>query len=109
MRYIIMKELKSPVKVTKKLYLKDLFFLMGFMAVIMAFKILIDSRLQLAYFAFSFLMALILTAPSPYNPRRRNYQSIFIMLKRDKKIYKPIPKVENCNTYENALSILENR
>lgn len=102
-----MKELKSPVKVTKKFYLKDLYFVMGYMGVCMALNILIDERLTILYFAFSFLMCIILTAPSPYNPRRRNYQSIFIMLKRDKRIYKPIPKVENCNTYEDALNILE--
>ena len=36
------------------------------------------------------IMAIFLTLPSPFNKKRRNYQSIFILLKRDNIVYKPI-------------------
>lgn len=88
--FIIPQELKSPTKINKWLYVADLMFIIIYF---MSFKVLdvfVDSRLHIFYYIFNIAMAMILTAPSHYNPKKRIYHSLIYMLAKDRTVYHPI-------------------
>ena len=94
MKYIITEQIESPVKVSKSIEFFDLMFFICYMAVSAAFSSLVADRLAVPFFIYSALMAIALTIKSPFNKNRRNFESIYFMLKRDKEVYKPIYNLE---------------
>lgn len=102
MQYSIIKEIKSPAKVNKWLYLQDLIFIVAYFGISYAFSTLIYSTLVIPYLIYSAIMGLILTAPSMYNPKRRNWESILLLLRRDTIIYKPLQNLTQCRSLEEA-------
>lgn len=87
--------LKSKVKVTDWLELKDFMFVAVYMTVMLIFQTFVHRRLILWFYAFSFFIAVFLVLKSNFNARRRNYESIFFLLTRDDKVYKPITRGRN--------------
>ncbi len=86
----IVQELNSPIKLNRWLYLFDLFFIMGFLAVCLFFSRLVHSSLTLPYGMFSLVVSILLTLRSPYNPQKRIFQTILFMVKKDRAVYRPI-------------------
>lgn len=86
----VTKELKSQTKVFKTLYIFDFFFLVTYISLTYMFRSMVHTELRMEYYIFSILMAIILTLPSSINKKRRNYQSICILIKRTDAVYRPI-------------------
>lgn len=90
MKYIVPQELKSETKLWKWVYLSDLFFIIGYVAIMNLFNLFVPTVLELPYLLFNIIVALSLTISSPMNKKKRIYQSIFYFLITDKFVYKPI-------------------
>ena len=91
MQHTLIEELHIPTKVYKKLYLFDLGFILLYFFLLLSFgQGRIHQALQIPYYIFNFIVALILTTHSPFNPQKRIFQSIFYVIKRDKSVYQPI-------------------
>lgn len=90
MRYLVAKDIKSETKVSKNIYIYDFFFILIYMSVSLVLANLVHPSLKIVFFIYSLVMAVFLTAKSYYNKKRRNYESIMIMLRRDKESYTPV-------------------
>lgn len=93
MEYTITKEIESPTKVSGKIYAYDFMFLVIYAITTFLFKSVVNEHLRILYYLFSAAMAIILTSPSTLNRQRRNYQSIFIYLKRSDVLYRPVKNI----------------
>lgn len=91
--YIVSHEIKSEAKVAGSFYAFDLFFLLIYIGVSIAFGSLVYENLKWIYYIFSFIMAFSLTLPSKFNVKRRNYQSLIILFKKDDMTYRPVKNV----------------
>ena len=92
MRYLVAKDIKSETKVSKNIYIYDFFFILIYMSVSLVLANLVHPSLKIVFFIYSLGMAVFLTAKSYYNKKRRNYESVMIMLRRDKESYSPVLK-----------------
>lgn len=86
----VTEELKSQTKVWLNIYIFDFFFLILYLGGTYLFRNLVHQDLRILYYIFSAIMAIFLTMPSYFNKKRRNYQSILILLKKDNSVYRPI-------------------
>ena len=87
MVYTLPKEIKSAMKITKSLYAYDLVFLVCFMCFAWLLDILVYKPLLVPYYIFMFIMGLYLRGNSLINPKKRNFQSIYYIVIRDRKSY----------------------
>lgn len=87
MKYLVAQEIKSETKVGKQIYLFDFYFLIIYMSVSLVLGNAVHSSLQVPFYIYSLLMALILTSKSYYNKKRRNYASIALMFQKDLQVY----------------------
>lgn len=87
---IIVQELNAPIKINRWLYLFDLFFLIGFVAVSFFFSRFVHSTLTIPYLLFSLIVAILLTLHSPYNPQKRIFQTVLFAIRKDRAGYHPI-------------------
>lgn len=101
MRYLVSKEIKSETKVGKSMYLFDLFFLIIYMAVSFVLVNLVHPSWQLVFYLYSLVMAVLLTSKSYFNKKRRNYQSMAIILRKDTTVYRPVANISKNLTDEN--------
>ena len=90
MKYIVTAEIESPVKVSKSIEFFDLIFFICYMAISAGFSSMVADRLVVPFFIYSGCVTIALTIKSPFNKNRRNFESIYFMVKRDKEVYKPI-------------------
>ena len=90
MRYLVAKDIKSETKVSKNIYIYDFFFILIYMSVSLVLANLVHPSLKIVFSIYSLGMAVFLTAKSYYNKKRRNYESVMIMLRRDKESYSPV-------------------
>lgn len=88
--YETTKEINSESQVYRFIYLKDFFFLLMYATATIFLSNLVHSKVLVAYYIFSAIMAIILILPSYHNPKRRNYMAVLIFLKKDRTVYKPI-------------------
>ena len=51
---------------------------------------IVNELLIVPYYIFSGLVAVFLTVKSNWNVKRRNWESLFIFLRRDTEVYKPV-------------------
>ena len=93
-RLIIPQELKSPTKVSSKLYLSDFIFIIVYFMCFLVLDVFVDSRLHVVYYIFNIFIALILTRNSIYNPPKRIYQTLLYMIIKDRTVYHPISPPE---------------
>ena len=91
--YIMLKELNSPFKINKFLYAADLLIVVGFIGIGLVLQNIVHPNLRIAFFIFNFLVGCFVTAPSFANPQKRNFQSLFLLLRRtrNKRVYYPLP------------------
>ncbi len=90
MRYIVTQELKSRTQINKWLYLADLGFVGLFIACGFMFQGLVHQSLHIPYYIFNGVLGLGLTFRSPFNKRKRMFQSLYYLLLGDRILYKPI-------------------
>lgn len=89
LKYIVTKNIETPNKVAMNIMVFDFLFVICYMAIAFALKSIVYDSFQVLYLIFSFLMAIFLTSKSLYNRERRNFESIFLMLKNNKTVYTP--------------------
>ncbi|NCE98114.1 DUF5592 family protein [Emergencia sp. 1XD21-10] len=87
MKYLVTEEIESPNKVTKNIEVADFFFCVGYMGVCIVFSTFVHEKLKVLYYIFSAALCIFLTVKSNFNRKRRNYESIFLMLRHDINIY----------------------
>lgn len=90
MKYLVTEEIESPNKVTKHIEAADFFFVIIYMGLAFAFLSLVHEKLKIAYLIFSLFMCTFLTSKSVFNKKRRNYESIFMMMKHDITVYRAV-------------------
>lgn len=90
MKYIVVQDMKAETKVGKSIYLFDFFFLLVYAAVTLVLVNLVHSSLHVPFYLFSAAAAFSLTMKSSWNKKRRNWESIFLFLRKDRVIYYPV-------------------
>lgn len=90
MKYLITEEIESPSKVTKHIEAFDFFFIIIYVGVSFALMGGVYSALKPFYMIFSLAVAVFLTSKSAFNKKRRNYESLILLLKKDYEIYRPL-------------------
>lgn len=90
--YHITQELRAETKLIQiiPIYVKDLLiivFIMGFAVMMNGF---VTNSLIPLYYAACLVLSISLIIPSPMNPKRRIYESIFLYLRRNKATYYPM-------------------
>lgn len=90
MKYIVAKEIRSETKVSKNIYLFDLFFILIYFSVSFLFGSAVHPVLKVPYYIWSLFWAVILTSKSFTNRDRRVIESFILFLKRDKDTYNSI-------------------
>lgn len=89
MSTVTTESIESSSKVTGNFEVFDFFFLLIYTFITIALSSYVHEKLTIAYYIFSAIMAVFLTAKSPFNKYRRNYESIYFMLTRDTTVYIP--------------------
>ena len=94
MDFEMVQELRSGTKVFKWLYLFDLMFIGCYFAIMFMFVEHVHPALlympYLPPFIINIIVALIFTARSPFNPKKRIFQTILFIAKKDTYVYHPI-------------------
>lgn len=90
MKHIVVKDIKPETKVFKFIYIQDFFFLLTYMCGTYLLGNIVNELLIVPYYIFSGLVAVFLTVKSNWNVKRRNWESLFIFLRRDTEVYKPV-------------------
>lgn len=85
--YEITKEIKAKTRVYKYIYVQDFFFLIIYAALTFILSAIVYTAFVLPFYIVSGIFAIILILPSPWNPGRKIYMSIIIMLHKDYRIY----------------------
>lgn len=84
------KEVNSKTKVFKFVSVTDFFIIITYLAIIAILKGYVSDVLSVPYWIFSVVMAIIMTCPSPTNKKRKIWQSLFLMIKKDVTTFKPV-------------------
>ncbi|MEK5500990.1 DUF5592 family protein [Bacillus sp. FSL M8-0168] len=98
MKYDIPKEVKSPVKLLFSLYAKDLLIVgVGTLILLNVTSEFVHSWFTIPYYLVGFGFLIFLVCNSTNNPGKKNYHTLFFLIKRNKIVYHPIDrnKVEN--------------
>ena len=101
--YHITQELRAETKLFQRvpIYVKDLLIIVSIMAVIIMMKEFVTDIFRPIYYVVSFLISIVLVAPSSLNPKRRIYESVFLYLRRDKATYYPMYMKERMDMITN--------
>lgn len=91
--YLNPQEIKSETRVALGIYAFDFFFLLFYAIFTYMLRNMVHNAIRIPYYIFSVCMAIFLTMPSTFNRKRRNYQSLIIMLKRDFAVYRPVKNI----------------
>lgn len=84
----VIQGLESKVKLTSNIEMFDFFFCLAFVGFNVAFVYpYVHQDLQKIFLAFTVIFSIFLTVKSPINKKRRYFESAFLLLKRDKKVY----------------------
>lgn len=94
MKYLITEEIESPNRVFKNVDALDFFFVLSYMAITYALKAMVHPSLHLPYYIFSLLCCIFLTCRSAFNRKRRNLESIFLLLKHNTSVYRAVYEEE---------------
>ncbi|WP_445669252.1 DUF5592 family protein [Margalitia sp. FSL K6-0131] len=87
MRYTIPKSVKSEIKITKSLYLKDIVIFFAVFFIVSRFDSYIHKILIIPYYIFFLGITLYFLLPSLNNPKKRNYHSYYYFLIKSKVKY----------------------
>ena len=102
-RYIMPEELKTSINVYKRFSLGDVMFMTGwaFGTFIFTELGLVHEMLSIPFWVFSMAAGLFLIFPAKGNPGKKQYQAIWIYLKKYRGVYKPesVPKKRRLKTW----------
>ncbi|MEY8366765.1 DUF5592 family protein [Anaerovoracaceae bacterium 41-7] len=90
MKYLITEEIESPNRVFKNVEALDFFFVLSYMAIVYALKAMVHPSLHIPYYIFSLFCCIFLTCRSAFNRKRRNMESVFLLLKHNTAVYKAV-------------------
>ena len=85
MKYLITEEIESPNRVFKNVEALDFFFVLSYML-----KAMVHPSLHIPYYIFSLFCCIFLTCRSAFNRKRRNMESVFLLLKHNTAVYKAV-------------------
>ncbi|MGL4484969.1 MAG: DUF5592 family protein [Anaerovoracaceae bacterium] len=94
MKYIVTEDITSPNKVAGPVTVFDFFFVGVYMGVSFVLLSGVHSSLKIPFLIFSLLMAIFLTSRSYFNKKRRNYESLILLLKNETEVYRPFMRGE---------------
>lgn len=89
-KYILTKELRSEITVWKFISLVDIGVICLYMLIIYLFKSFVHRYLFIPYIIFNAISIIIMMLPSKDNPGKKIYQSMYLVLTRDKASYSSI-------------------
>lgn len=81
--------IESKTKVWGNIEIFDFFFVIAYFGLSYSLSSLVHDKLRVFFMIFSVLMAIFLTAKSTFNKNRRNYESLYFLLKKDDSTYRP--------------------
>lgn len=90
MKYIVVQDMKTETKVSKNIYLFDFFFLLVYAAVSLMLGNVVQPILRIPFYIFSGVCGIFLTMKSSWNKKRRNWESLFLFIRRDTAVYHPL-------------------
>lgn len=90
MKYIVVQDMKTETKVSKNIYLFDFFFLLAYAAITLMLGNVVHAMLRVPFYLFSGVCGIFLTMKSSWNKRRRNWESLFLFIRRDREVYHPL-------------------
>ena len=93
-KYMLPSEIKTETQMMSWLYLGDILFIAGYVGFFSIFSGLVHPILIMPYMIWNALIGLILTRPSPYNPPKRIYHSVFLRVTKKVMAYQSIPLEE---------------
>lgn len=88
--FISIKEIKTPVKLSAKIYLYDFIFVCVYSVIMYQLHFLVSDYLDYLYLAFCIIWGIFLTMPSRYNKEKRNWQTLFLFIVRNQDTYTEI-------------------
>lgn len=87
MIYTLPKQITSETKITKNLFLFDMLFIGFIMILAWFFNGLVYDEIKIIYYISCFVIALVLRTKSKLNPKKRIFNSIYLFLIKDRKVY----------------------
>lgn len=93
MRFIIPKDISAEISMNKHFSIVDMLLLIIAGVLTWAFDSMVYSKLIVPYYIFSFSSAIYLVLKSSDNVGKRNYQSIYFSIFRDKETYHKIDNI----------------
>ncbi|MPQ45256.1 DUF5592 family protein [Clostridium tarantellae] len=87
MQYNIPKEITSEMKFSKNIYLFDLATICGAMTIAWLLSPLVYSSFRNIFYVFILIASIFMVNKSRVNPKKRNYQSIYYALIRNRNTY----------------------
>lgn len=85
--YQIPKQIKSEIKITSMLYLRDVAIFLFIMAVAYTFDSLVHLLLKVPYYIFVAGITIYFVLPSKANPGKRNYHTLYFAILRNRTKY----------------------
>ena len=89
-KYTAPEEISSESKVTLWMYAFDFFFILIYLIVSYLIRDMVVSKFKIFYAIFSLVCAIAFTLPSPFNKKRRFFQSLLIFIHKDRSVYHPL-------------------
>ena len=83
-------EFRNEPRIIWHIYFKDLLIIMGFFLFGYMFRGIVNPKLSTYFVIFNVIVGIMLCQKSQTNPKKRTYEALFILLAKDKKIYKPV-------------------
>ena len=87
MNYLIPKNHTTEIKIVKGITLTDIIIIAIIMVVMMIMGSLVNAYLRVVYYIFAGLLSLYLSRQSRDNPKKRIYQTLILLIRRDRKMY----------------------
>lgn len=88
--YNIPSEINSETKIFKNIYLIDMIILLVSLLLTIVFSNIVSSKVVMIYYVFSIGLTVFFISKSSTNPGIRNYKAIYLMMIRNRKVYKSI-------------------
>lgn len=90
MGYVTIKEIKSPIKISRMLYLQDVATVIGYFVIMSFLSPFIHEYYKIPFYIVNVLWGCFFTLKSRYSPVKRNWEVILAVIIRDRNVYKPI-------------------
>lgn len=94
-RTITTESVESKTKVIFDYDAYDLFFIVIYAAISFGLRSEVHDSLRGAFMIFSIVIAIFLSSKSSLNKKRKNYESLYLLITRDTATYRPFFAKEN--------------